>query len=125
LQLRKDGGQLATLTFVLPILPEKQEAWRRFHQELLGIRHSEYEVSRHRLGVTSERASLCQTAQGESAIISIEAEEPALVISKLAASDLPFDRWFRRKVLELYGYDLMAQPAAPATELIFVWSSSQ
>ena len=116
---------MATLIFVLPILPEKQEAWRRFYQELSGLRYSEYEASRHRLGITSERAALSQTARGESAIISIEAEEPELVISKLAASDLPFDRWFRKKVLELYGYDLMAQPAAPSTELIFVWSSSQ
>jgi hypothetical protein len=116
---------LATLTFVLPILPDKQEAWRRFYQELSGVRHREYEASRERLGITSERASLSQTARGESAIISIEAEEPEQVISKLAASDLPFDCWLRKKVLELYGYDLMAKRAAPSTELIFVWSSSQ
>ena len=116
---------MATLTFVLPILPEKQEAWRRFYQELSGVRHSEYEASRHRLGVSSERASLCHTARVESAIICIEAEEPELVIAKLAASDLPFDRWFRKKVLYLYGYDLMALQAAPSTELIFAWSSSQ
>jgi hypothetical protein len=115
---------VTTLTLVLPILPDKEEAWRRFYQELSGARRSEYEESRLRLGITKERACLSQTPQGERAIVSIEVEEPTQVIPKLAASDLPFDGWFRKQLLELYGCNLTQQNATPVGELIFVWSVS-
>src|SRR5947209_6288030 len=50
----KEEATVAVLAFALPILPGKQEAWRRFCQELLESRFCEYQESRQRLGITRE-----------------------------------------------------------------------
>ncbi|GAC1347013.1 MAG: hypothetical protein NVSMB27_11610 [Ktedonobacteraceae bacterium] len=108
--------------FVSPILPGKQEDWRRFCQELLGSRRSEYEESQRRLGITRVLAWLTHMSSGEMVIVYLEAEGPERVIPQLAASDLPFDRWFRRQLLELHGLDMTQPTCVPPNELIFVWN---
>ncbi len=116
---------MASLRLVLPILPGKEEAWRRLYQELSGSRRPEYEESRRRLGITRECVWVAQILQGEIAIVYLEAEELAQVILQLAASDLPFDRWFRQQLQEVHGLDV-TQPkvVAPSTEVIFDWQTS-
>ena len=116
---------MASLRLVLPILPGKEEAWRRLYQELPGSRRPEYEESRRRLGITRECVWVAQILQGEIAIVHLEAEEPEQVILQLAASDLPFDRWFRQQLQEVHGLDV-TQPkvVAPSTEVIFDWQTS-
>ena len=47
-----------------------------------------------------------QEACGEVALTCAEAEAPQEVIRRLAASEKPFDAWFKEKLLELHGYDL-------------------
>lgn len=115
---------MASLRFVLPILPEREEAWRRFYQEISGSRHGEYELSRRRLGITGECVWVSQTLQGEIAIMSLETEDFEQVIQRLGGSDLPFDCWFRQQLLALHGLDLAQAQAAPPRELIFAWQSS-
>ena len=46
---------MVLLKLAIPILPGRQEAWRRFAQELQGSRRSEHADSRQRLGITGER----------------------------------------------------------------------
>jgi len=97
------------LVCVLPILPGKQEEWRRFCQVLQGSRRCQYEESRQRLGITKELAWLHspqQAPQGEIVIVPLEADHPDRLLPQLAASDLPFDRWFRQQLLELHGLDV-------------------
>ncbi len=112
------------LAFVLPILPGKQEAWRRFCQELLESRRCEYEESRRCLGITKEAQWLTRVAQGEMAIVYLEVEHPELVFPTLAASPLPFDHWFRQKMRELHGFDVAVPPPWLSNELIYVWQTS-
>ena len=114
---------MAVLAFALPILPGKQEAWRRFYQELQESRHCEYEESRLRLGITRESTWFAQTAQGEMAIVCLEADHPEQVFSGLAASALPFDNWFRQQLLEFHGFEVAKQPHGPFHELIFTWQA--
>lgn len=116
---------MASLRLVLPILPGKEEAWRRLYQELSGSRRPEYEESRRRLGITRECVWVSQILQGEIAIVHLEAKEPEQVFQQLAASDLPFDRWFRQQLQEVHGLDV-TQPkvVAPSTEVIFDWQTS-
>jgi hypothetical protein len=66
---------------------------------------------------------LAQTPQGDMAVVYLEAEDPEQVISHLAVSDLPFDRWFRQQLLELHGLDLTQAQTEPPLELIFVWQT--
>jgi len=114
---------VAAIAFVLPILPGRQEAWRRFCQVLLGSRLCEYEESRQRLSITEELVWLAQTLQGEMAIVYLEAERPERVLPQLAASDLPFDLWFRKQLLELHCLDLAHAPSGLAAELVCVWQT--
>src|SRR5947209_6091968 len=112
---------VAVLAFALPILPGKQEAWRRFCQELLGSRYCEYEESRRRLGITREITWFAQTAQGEIAVVYLDADHPEQVFPGLAASDLRFDGWLRQQLLELHGFDVAKRPLGLSHELIFTW----
>ncbi len=115
---------MAVLAFALPILPGKQEAWRRFCQELLESRYCEYEESRQHLGITREITWFTQTAQGEMAIVYIEADQPDQVLSTLVESDLPCDDWLRQKLVELHGFEVAKRPRGLACELIFSWQAS-
>lgn len=116
-----------SLVCVLPILPGKQEEWRRFCQVLQGSRRCQYEESRQRLGIIKELAWLhspLQAPQGEVVVICLQVEHPEQVLPQLAASDLPFDRWFRQQLLELHGLDVTQALPGPANELVFVWKRS-
>jgi hypothetical protein len=112
-----------TVAFVVPILPGKSEVWRRFVQEIMGSRRTEYAESRQRLGITREWAWLIETGRGDVAIVSIETEQPEPVTAHLATSELPFDRWYREQLLALQGFDLTQPPATAPPELILEWSA--
>jgi hypothetical protein len=115
---------VTAMTLVLPILPGKQEAWRRFCQTLLGRRLCQYAESRGRLGITKELIWLAQTPQGDLAVVYLEAPHPEHVLVQLGASDLPFDRWLRKQWQELHGLDLTQPPLGPENELVLVWPAS-
>jgi len=100
------AGPASTIALISPILPGKAEAWRRFGQEMMEARRAEYEESRRRLGITGEQAWIAETLHAAVAIITIEAHQPEQLITQLATSDLPFDRWFREQLLTLQGIDL-------------------
>lgn len=121
-QLRRDGT--ASLACVLPILPGKQEAWRRFCQALEGSRHDEYEWSRQRLGIIKECICFAQMTQGEMAIVYLEMERPERVIAQLATSSVPFDCWFRSQLLDLHGFDVSQMLSKPCSEVMFLWQAS-
>jgi hypothetical protein len=120
----KEGDNMNAMTFVWPILPGKQEAWRRFYQMLLGRCFCEYVESRRRLGITKELIWLAQTPQGDRAIVYLEAAQPERVLLQLGASELAFDRWLRKQLLELHGLDLTQPPSGPANELVLEWRAS-
>jgi hypothetical protein len=116
---------MTALTVVLPLLPGKQEAWRRFCQVLQGSRRCEYGAWREQMGITQEEAWLSQTAQGDLVRVHLQAEHPEHALADLATSRRPFDRWFRQQVLELHGLDLALLVPASAHELIFDWQLAQ
>jgi hypothetical protein len=60
---------MASLASAFPILPGKTEQWKHFSQEMVEPRHSEYEASRKRLGISREAAYLQQTPQGDMAVV--------------------------------------------------------
>ena len=66
---------MASFASVFPILPGKTEQWKRFCQEMVGPRRSEYEAANKRLGITRVVTSLQQTLQGDMAIVYLEAQD--------------------------------------------------
>ena len=119
-----EGAAVTAITFVWPILPGKQEAWRRFCQVLIGRYIGEYEDSRRRLGITKELIWLAQRPQSDMAVVYVEAQHPEDVLMRLGASNLPFDRWLCRQLLELHGLNLTQSRREPANELVLVWPTS-
>ncbi len=111
-----------TLLVVAPILPGKAEAWRRFMQEMEGSRRREYEASRRRLGIRTERAWISETRRRTIGIMMIEATLLEQALAALATSDHPFDRWFREQLLTLQGLDLTQPDPASLPDLVFAWS---
>lgn len=110
---------MSTVVLVLPILPDTEEQWRRFGQDLLGGRLSDYEALRSRLGIRGVRVYLTRTARREVILAYVVAEEPEVVFRRLMASEVPFAEWFKEKLAELHVYDLSRSRMGPSPELIF------
>ena len=108
---------MRAISFALPILPGKQEAWRRCLQDMLDVYRSDYEAFQQWLGMTRMLTWLTEMPGGNMAIVHIEADEPETILPKLTESDLPFARWLRQHVLELHGLDV-TRPARLSTELV-------
>jgi hypothetical protein len=116
---------MVVIALAAPIRPGKHEAWRRFIQELQGLRHDQYQAARRRLGITKELAWLANTAQGEIIMLSLEAHDPALLLRTLVASQAAFDRWLKRQVFELHGLDLAQLASTHDCELLLSWQATK
>jgi hypothetical protein len=120
---------MSGIVLTFPILAGKVEVWRRFCQELSGSRLQMYLSSRRRLGITHERLTLVETAYGGTAVTTLEAFDVAQVLSQIITSRLPFDVWYRERLQEIHGINLMAyeQLTQPISlpqnqELLFEWT---
>jgi hypothetical protein len=117
---RKDMNNMASLAFAVLLTPGKTEEWKRWNEELAGPRRIEYLASRQRLGITTERAYLQHTPQGDMDIVYLEADDLQRAFQGLATSQDPFDVWFRQRAKELFsGLDLTQPPPGPLAELGF------
>jgi hypothetical protein len=109
---------MPTAVLVLPILPDREEDWRRFAQDLLGDRLGEYEDLGRRLGIRGVRVYLARASRREVILAYVEAEDPEEAFRRLVASEDPFAGWFKEKIAQLDGYDLRRRVGA-SPELIF------
>lgn len=101
----------------VPILPGKIDAWREWIDDLKGSRKAEFEEFNARYGLTQHRAWLQPNPDGSHLVIAVH-DGPGGdgFMPKLAASDEPFDAWFRGKIEEFHGIDV-SQPPGPPPEL--------
>jgi len=120
---------MSGIVLTFPIIKGKVEAWRRFCQEMSGLRRLTYEESRKLLGITRERLALVETDFGSAAVTTLEANDIGLALNQIVASNLPFDRWYREQMLEMHGVNLggyedflHATPSPEDQELLFEWS---
>lgn len=120
---------MSGIVLTFPILDGKVEAWRRFCQELSGSRRKMYEESRERLGITREQLALVETSFGSMAITTLEGPQVALSLGQIIASSLLFDVWYRERLQELHGvnlvgYEQFAQrtPLSSNLEVHFEWA---
>ena len=67
---------MAAITFAVPILPGKTEAWKQAAAEMAGPRRAEHEESRLRMGVTREVVSLQQTPDEDYVVVCLEGDDP-------------------------------------------------
>ena len=104
---------------IMTILPDREERWRRFAQDLLGDRLGEYEDLGRRLGVRGVRVYLARTSRREVILAYVETADPEGAFRRLVASEEPFAEWFKEKLMALHGYDLGHPRMGPSPELIF------
>ena len=113
---------MSVTTFCAPILPGKTEAWKAAAQEMLGPRKDEHAASRRRLGITREIASLQSTPQGDWVVVCLEADDPDTVLSRILASEAPFERWFSETVLQ-GAHGISASQVPPPNQLFVDWQA--
>ena len=90
----------------MPIVPDREEEWRRFAQDLLGDRLGEYEGFARRMGIRGVRVYLERISRRGGILAQVEAADPEGAFRRLVASEESFDEWFKMKLAELHGYDL-------------------
>ena len=112
---------MPAMTFVAPLLPGKEEEWRRFVQEVVEERIHEFEQLRQRLGIRNESVWLTRTTMGESVIAYLEVDAPEWIAPALASSKVPFDVWVKERLLEFHGHAFIHAPRRAAAELIFAY----
>ncbi len=117
------GRRSTLLAWEVPA--DQEEPWRRFLQELSGSRYEEYAGSRRRLGISAESVWLAPKPSGGGvAVVYLEAEDPERVLRELAASDTPFDSWYRTEMRRLFGCDFTRLPRIAGGELLFAWRAA-
>ena len=89
---------MPTAILLLPILPDREEEWRRFAQDLLGDCLGDYEGLGRRLGIRGVRAYLARTSRREVIVAYVESEDPEEAFRRLVASEEPFVEWFKEKL---------------------------
>jgi hypothetical protein len=107
-----------------PLLPGKEEQWRRFMQEVIEERLSDYEQLRRRLRIRNESVWLARANAGVMVIAHLEADAPEWVASALTNSTDPFDLWFKERLLEFHGRALVRVPRRTLAKLIFAYPDS-
>jgi hypothetical protein len=101
----------------VPILPGKLSAWREWGEEMNGARRADLEDLNTRHGLTRHRAYLQRNPDGSYLIIAVH-DGPGGddLMSALARSSHPFDRWFVEHVADVHG--IRSSDSPPVPELV-------
>ena len=108
---RRKETTTPTLSFVMPVLPGKEETdvetLERFSK---GEERDAYVAARRSQGLTRESVWHQRTPDGILAIVMLEAEDLDSALRTMATSDEPFDRRFREFVQDVHGIELANDP---------------
>lgn len=108
------------LVRAFPVLPGKEDQLRAFAKEMAGARNAEAREFYRNFQVTHESWYLQQTPHGAWVIGVTEVNAPIEPAAKeYAASNRPFDRWFKDQVHQLSGINPDLEPLGPPTEALF------
>lgn len=98
-------------TIVLPILPGRTEAWRRFLQELRGSRREMFEEWCAQFQVQNLRISVWENQGMALMIVCFDEYRIGVGRQHIDVDETPFMRWLREQLLALHGLDLAALSA--------------
>lgn len=93
---------MQSVSWFVPILPDKLDAWIAFTEES-NARKDEHARSRRRAGITREVAALVQTPQGNFTSVFLEGEDVSAALKSLMQSNDPYDKWFIAMTEEVHG----------------------
>jgi len=107
------------ITLSAPILPGKIDDWKKFGFELAegGSKHNDYITVMKSSGVKRIRAWLQENPAGAVGIMLYEGDTPSEFIKQISTSQESFAIWFRKRIMDLHGFDLANVKGSP-TELV-------
>jgi hypothetical protein len=108
---------MSSISFVVPVLPGKEQADREWMDTMAGPRREEYQSAWKNAGFTRHAVWQQQTADGTVDVVYLEADDMPAAMQDITSSDEPFQRWFRERVLDVHGIDLTSQ-GPPQSEQI-------
>ena len=104
--------------FAGPIRPGQTAACRRLIADCLGPRRAEYADLQRRSGVAEEAYWLQPGPEGDLLVVVSDSDQ-AEFERIMAAPETDFDRWFRERIAEVFGFDPAA--SGPPNELLGEW----
>jgi Family of unknown function (DUF6176) len=107
------------VAFAAPLQPGQADAARRFAHEAYTTRRAEMTESRAAKGLTREAVFLNQTPAGDMVVVYLEGGDPVEGNRQFAASNTPFDRWFKDRCKEIFPAFVDFDRPVPANEEIF------
>jgi Family of unknown function (DUF6176) len=107
--------------FVAPLQSSKTEPARQFAQEAYVSRRAEFSESRLAKKLTREEVFLSQTPMGDMIVVYLEGEDPIAGNREFAASNTPFDRWFKDQCKQVFAPYIDFDQPVPPNEEIFSW----
>jgi len=113
--------------FAAPLQPGKTEAARQFAQEAFVTRRDDHTQSRLALAgkLNREEVYLNQTPAGDIVAVYLEGEDPIAANRSFAASQTPYDRWFKARCREIFPPFIDFDQPVPPNEEIFSWVKGQ
>jgi hypothetical protein len=112
------------LARAFPVLPGNEGRVREVAAEVLAERRFEADEFYRRMGISRETWHLQQTDAGPMVIVCTEVRDLDEAARAYAASEHPFDAWFKQQVRRISGVDPNRQPAGPFTEQVFEWAEA-
>ncbi len=108
---------------IAPIKPTALEAWKAWNKEIMSSKKEEFTEFNSRMNLTSHKVWLAQTPNGPMAVVQHKGPGETEFMQKLAASDHPFDQWFKNSISEFHGIDFSKPPPGPSPELLMDWKA--
>jgi len=109
---------MPALAFTAPILAGKTEQAKAFFAEVTR-RQAEMTASRQAFPgqLAREAVWLMHTPMGDFGVVLLEGADPVAANQAFAASQAPFDVWFKQQVADFTGLDF-GQPLPPIEQLV-------
>jgi hypothetical protein len=113
------GGRGKGFAFAAPLQPGQADAARRFAREAYATRRAEMTESRTGFGLVREEVFLNQTPAGDVVAVYLEGDDPVDANRQFAASNAPFDRWFKEQCKGIFPAFVDFDQPVPRNEEIF------
>ena len=110
-------GRGRGMAFCAPLTPGETSSARAFVAD--AYQRSEFAASRRRLNVSEELITLHSTPQGDIVGIYIEGDDPAKGNAGFAASQDPFDLWFKEQLTTIFPATIDFSKPVEGVEEIF------
>jgi Family of unknown function (DUF6176) len=105
--------------FAAPLQAGKTDAVRQFAREAYATRQPEMAESRSAKGLIREEVFLNQTPAGDLVVVYLEGTDPVEANRQFAASNTPFDRWFKDRCKEIFPAFINFDQPVPQNEEVF------